>query len=168
MKGVTRTPRQSIKEALTGNREQGHEDVKRENEKAVPIQAIEAAGAMDRLVILGRPGGGKSTLSNHIVVTLANLRLGNIEIDEKLPEWDMDKAKIPVRIILREFAAWIPEDKKFGEEWLVWAYLEHLLTMWGCREHFRHLKHRLDDEGGAIFFDGLDEVKEEDEDKKGH
>ncbi|MCP4295929.1 MAG: hypothetical protein GY786_10010, partial [Proteobacteria bacterium] len=166
LKGVTRTSGQSIKEALGRNREKEIWDVKGEDKESVPIQAIEAAGAMNRLVILGRPRGRKSTLSNHIVSTLANIRLGVTGKDEKLPGWNNDTLTVPVRIILREFAVWMPADKRYGTAGIVWEYIEHLLTEWGCQEHFNSLKHKLADEGGVVIFDGLDEVREEDEDKK--
>ncbi len=166
LKGVTRTSGQTIKEALDRNREKEVKDEKREEKEPVPIQAIEAIGAVDRLVILGRPGGGKTTLSNHIAAALANVRLGETEMDEELPGWEHDTSAVPVRIILREFAAWIPAERNHGSEGLVWEYIEHLLTTWGCQEHFGPLKHRLDEEGGIVFFDGLDEVREEDEAKK--
>ncbi|NOG83725.1 MAG: hypothetical protein HND49_07950 [Planctomycetes bacterium] len=45
----------------------------------------------------------------------------------------------------------------------MWEYLEHLLGTWGCREYCSPLKHQLDEQGGVIFFDGLDEVRVEDE-----
>lgn len=166
LKGVTRSPRQPIKDALVRHRGQEMKEARRDEGKPVPIQAVEAAGAMERLIVLGRPGGGKSTLSNHIAATLANLRLGGAEKVEKLPGWDQERVTVPVRIILREFAAWIPADSKCGKEGLVWEYLEHLLSTWGCQEYFSPLKYQLDDEGGVIFFDGLDEVREEDKERK--
>ncbi len=121
---------------------------------------------MDRLVILGRPGGGKSTLSNHIVTTLAHIRLGRSKIVEKLPGWSEDTPTLPVRIVLREFASWVPEETKPVTDGLVWNYLEFLLDTWGCTKYIDPLKQELDKEGGLIIFDGLDEVREDDERKR--
>ncbi|MCP5002492.1 MAG: SUMF1/EgtB/PvdO family nonheme iron enzyme [Planctomycetes bacterium] len=166
LKGLTRTPGQSIIEALSRNRDRNSEEVNRDDKESVPIQAIEAVGAMERLVILGRPGGGKSTLTNHILAKLAKIRLGEAKEDEKLSGWAPDTQLVPIRIILREFAAWIPQNEKCGYDGLVWDYIEHLLKKWGCKEYFSPLKHKLDNEGGVIFFDGLDEVREKDEERK--
>ncbi len=138
----------------------------RGEKQAVPIQAIEAAGNLSRLVILGRPGGGKSTLVNHISTQLALKRLGETDSYKPLPLWPEDEKPLPVRIILRQFAAWIPEDTGKATEGLVWDYLKHNLKEWGCEECFAALKQTLDREGGVIFFDGLDEVHETDADKK--
>ncbi|MCP4370121.1 MAG: hypothetical protein GY797_18710, partial [Deltaproteobacteria bacterium] len=166
LKGVTRFFGQSIREALSRNWEKEVKDEKREDKEPVPIQAVEAVGAIDRLVILGRPGGGKSILSNHIVATLANIRLGITGMEEEIPGWGHGMSVVPVMITIREFAAWIPQNEKCGCDGLVWDYIEHLLKKWGCKEYFSPLKHKLDNEGGVIFFDGLDEVREEDEEKK--
>ncbi len=68
-----------------------------------------------------------------------------------------------MRILLRRFAAWIPADCKKGNPGLVWDYLAHQLKEWGCGEFHGHLKKILDTSGGVIFFDGLDEVSEHDE-----
>jgi len=112
LKGVARLPAQSIRDALSGTGGKEFKDSAKTDNDPVPIQAIEAVGAMDRLVILGRPGGGKSTLSNHIVTTLAHIRLGSSKILEKLPGWSEDTPTLPVRIVLREFASWLSEDTK--------------------------------------------------------
>ncbi|MDM8550088.1 SUMF1/EgtB/PvdO family nonheme iron enzyme [Desulfobacterales bacterium HSG2] len=122
---------------------------------------------MDRLVILGCPGGGKSTLVNHIASQLTHLRMGTADSEKtSLPGWTTDQPPLPVRIILRQFAAWMKEDWKKAGERLVWEYLEYLLKDWGCADFFPALKRTLDEKGGVIFFDGLDEVRETDEEKK--
>ena len=37
-----------------------------------------------------------------------------------------------MRIVLRHFAAWLPEDTRRGVEGLVWDYLRHQLQQYGC------------------------------------
>jgi hypothetical protein len=118
---------------------------------------VEAIGGLERVVILGQPGGGKSTLVNHVAARLARLRSGEPGA-EPLKGWDPAERPLPVRIVLRDFAAWLGEPKGKGAEKDVWDFLEHLLAEWGCSEFFPALKRILVYEGGIVFFDGLDEV----------
>jgi formylglycine-generating enzyme required for sulfatase activity len=116
------------------------------------------------LVVLGQPGGGKSTLLNHIAAHLARLR--SVEaVLSPLNGWEKKDRPLPVRVILRDFAAWAPEEGR-GTEQLVWDFLEAMLLEWGCPDFFPTLRRALEYEGGVVFFDGLDEVSEADESKK--
>ncbi|GBC62784.1 hypothetical protein DENIS_3761 [Desulfonema ishimotonii] len=159
-----RFPGQAIEDTLTGRKE---ELQKRESsDRLVPIQAIEAAGALSRLVILGGPGSGKSTLVNYIATRLAGRWLTDAVKFDDLPGFAADESPIPVRIVLRQFAAWIPGERKKGDAGLVWRYLEYMLDEhWGCK-CYSHIRQILQKKGGVIFFDGLDEVREKDEDAK--
>jgi formylglycine-generating enzyme required for sulfatase activity len=159
---LTRGPKQKVATAIL-KPDQG---TREEREKRLPIQAIEAVAALPRLVILGQPGGGKSTLVNHMAVQLAKRRLGQTVTEEKLPGWVAEDKPLPVRIILRRLAAWLPATAKRGTAGLVWDYLEQQLRDSGCTECFTYLKRVLTDEGGVLFCDGLDEVYETDEDAK--
>ena len=136
----------------------------KEEEERIPIQAVEAIGGLDRLVVLGQPGGGKSTLVNHVTAHLARLRSGESEL-APLSGWNPEERLLPVRVILRDFAAWVPAGAK-GTEQLVWDYLEEMVREWACPDFFPILRRELEYEGGAVFFDGLDEVSEADESKK--
>jgi formylglycine-generating enzyme required for sulfatase activity/energy-coupling factor transporter ATP-binding protein EcfA2 len=167
LKDVERFEGQSVAQAILrpiGDRE----DLKRsrEEQERFPIKAIEAAGALNRLVILGRPGGGKSTLVNHLSTQAAHLRMGAAVDRDDLTGWPREEKRLPVRIVLRRFAAWIPDKCKEGTAGLVWDYLAHQLQELGCGEFHAPLKHILTTDGGVIFFDGLDEVREADERKK--
>jgi len=162
---LTRSPRQTVAAAI---RRQDEHDLRKQmqrEEKRLPIQAVEAVAAMPRLVILGQPGGGKSTLVNHLVTQLGCKRLGRPTDQAKLPGWAEEEKPLPVRIILRRFAAWIPAGASRGEG-LVWKYLETQLEQCGCKEAFPSLRHQLTDDSGIVFFDGLDEVRETDEEAK--
>ncbi|MDM8556353.1 NACHT domain-containing protein [Desulfococcaceae bacterium HSG7] len=139
---------------------------KSEHKKRVPVQAIQAAGAVNRLVILGRPGGGKSTLVNHIAGQLARLRKGDAVSEKALPGWTSDRKPLPVRIIMRQFAEQMPDDDRQTSERIVWEFIEHQLKEMGCEKFFPALQHTLDEDGGVIFFDGLDEVSEADKARK--
>ncbi|MCP4426005.1 MAG: SUMF1/EgtB/PvdO family nonheme iron enzyme [Chloroflexi bacterium] len=135
----------------TGRRQDG------EMVRLTSITASEAIAAMPRLVILGQPGGGKSTLVNYVAAQLARRRLGE---DAHLADWPDGQAPLPVRIILRRFAEWMTAEKRIGSAGDVWDYLAYLLGRWGCADSFDGLRHTLIEAGGLIFFDGLDEIRE--------
>jgi formylglycine-generating enzyme required for sulfatase activity/energy-coupling factor transporter ATP-binding protein EcfA2 len=167
LKGLERLEGQSVAQAILKPLDKKEDFTRGEQEqKRLPIQAIEAAGALKQLVILGRPGGGKSTLVNHLATQTAHIRMGHAIHRDELNGWPQEEKPLPVRIVLRRFAAWIPDDRKAGTEGLVWDYLEHQLNEWGCKKFHPFLQHILDSTGGVIFFDGLDEVSERDEQKK--
>jgi len=129
-----------------------------------PVSAREAIAVMPRLVVLGQPGGGKSSLVNYLVVQLARRYLG--DGGEELRGWEPSRKPLPVRVVLLHFAAWLPEGVRRGDAGHVWDYLEHQLGEWGCKEVYPKLKRDLEEGRGMVFFDGLDEVSECDEAKK--
>ncbi|MCP3957512.1 MAG: SUMF1/EgtB/PvdO family nonheme iron enzyme [bacterium] len=163
LEGIQRQPEESVVDALAGRWEAGDRDrVDGEDREPQPITALEATAALPQLVVLGRPGGGKSTLVNHLTTQLAKRRLGLGDGDEdKLPGWPPEASPLPVRIILRHFASWLPEDAA-ADAGLVWDYLRHRLERDGCHAAFDALHALLTSEGGVVFFDGLDEVHEDD------
>ncbi len=165
LKGVERLEDQSVADVIAKKREALDAISKAKEKERIPIQAVEAAGAVDHLVILGRPGGGKSTLVNHIASQLARRRKGDDAGAKDLPGWPSHQNPLPVRIIMRQLAAWLPDDRRQISERIVWEYLQDQLKEMGCGEFFPALKHTLDAKGGVIFFDGLDEVREADEDR---
>ncbi|HLC16394.1 MAG TPA: SUMF1/EgtB/PvdO family nonheme iron enzyme [Thermodesulfovibrionia bacterium] len=164
LKGVSRFPEQNIAAVIQKKDSAPVQVRKDEDKKQVHVQAIEAVGAVPCLVMLGQPGGGKSTLVNHMASQLARQQLG--ESSEVLPGWSSDERLLPVRIVLRHFASWLPVGTKRPDAGLVWNYLEDQLKEWGCMEAFIPLRKKLIEEGGALFFDGLDEVSETDEQAK--
>ena len=163
---LTRAPKQKVEAAIRRPDEPDMHKKMERDEKRLLIQAVEAVAAVPRLVILGQPGGGKSTLVNHLVTQLAQKRLGKTIAKGKLAGWRPDEKPLPVRIVLRRFAAWLPPETKHGSAGLVWNYIEQQLEQCGCKEFFPLLKQRLTEETGAVFFDGLDEVHETDAEAK--
>ena len=161
LEGKVRAADESVSDALLGRPME-----RRDETEYVPVQALEAVAALPRLAILGQPGGGKSTLVNHLATQLARRRLGQAVDSERLPGWPEGETPLPVRIVLRRFAAWLPEGTRRGEAGLVWGYLEELMQQWGCRQACDGLERALLHEGGIVFFDGLDEVRQTDAEAK--
>ena len=167
LKGVGRFPNQPVDEAIKMmSHRQSTVIGLPDDEKVQPIAALEAVAAMPRLVILGEPGCGKSTLVNHLATQLAQRRLGISAEQKELPGWPADQRPLPVRIMLRRFAAKLPEGARQGEAVHVWDYLQYQLEQWGCPEFYPSIKQTLSRDGGIVFFDGLDEVQEADTGKR--
>ena len=67
--GVTRYPNQSVAEALASRKDS--EFLRAKGKEALLIPALGAIAELQRLVILGKPGSGKTTLVNHLATQLA-------------------------------------------------------------------------------------------------
>jgi formylglycine-generating enzyme required for sulfatase activity len=124
------------------------------------ISAQEMIDTHSRLVLLGDPGSGKSTLVNYLTHIMAQAGL-------KDPDTWLAKFKqngpwshgmmLPVRIVLREFAATLAEDGPISRADLLLDYLTSSLQPVG----FQSILHKiLLDEAATclILLDGLDEV----------
>ena len=138
------------------------------------LSALEQLNRHQRLVLLGEPGGGKSTFVNFVAVCLAGELLRDKECNLKLltapipddrgsdrgkPQpWD-HRAILPVRIILRDFAAWrLPQG---GERTGASTVLEFLKAGLGdaLQDYAGQLNYEMH-QGALVMFDGLDEVPE--------
>lgn len=167
---LTRQPDEPVEKALRRSRQKKKDQMpegRDEAKKAEPIPAVAVMAHVPRLVILGYPGGGKSTLVNYVAAQLAARRLGQATTPDALPGWPETTSPLPLRIILRRFAATLPEQPAAEERAnLVWRYIQQQLEQWGCGESFPLLKRTLVEEGGIVLFDGLDEVRETDADTR--
>jgi formylglycine-generating enzyme required for sulfatase activity len=126
-------------------------------EKERQRTALEAVASAPRLVLLGAPGGGKSTLVNFLGLCLARAWLGEAGWLAQLGDDWPHGALLPVRIVLREFAAWVaarPQSPTRGDVALLWAWLSE--------QHDKALVAALRREITAgralLLLDGLDEV----------
>ena len=137
--------------------------------------ALEQLNRHRHLVLLGDPGSGKSTFVNFVALCLAGEFLEHAEVNLKrlttpVPQEEMDKEKpqrwdhgplLPVRIILRDFAArgLPPPGTKTTAEHL-WQFVADELKSEGLGDFAEDLRIELLKKGGLVLIDGLDEVPE--------
>jgi len=124
-----------------------------------PLPALEAVSAERRAVLLGGPGSGKSTLVNYLTLCLSGHLLEPQAgwLAHLQPEWD-GGSPLPVPIVLRDFAAWLPADTERGRADLVALYLRHLLEEAGAAAYADDLMKAIERGHAFLLFDGLDEV----------
>jgi formylglycine-generating enzyme required for sulfatase activity len=130
------------------------------------------------LALLGEPGSGKSTFVNFVALCMAGEGLGlgsaNIAVmtapvpseeDEKrenkdakkLQPWDYGP-QLPVRIVLRDLAArGLPEPGAPAGRDTLWKFIESELGK-NLEGFAAHLHKELQENGGLVLLDGLDEV----------
>ena len=143
-----------------------------------------AVAVLDRepkLALLGDPGSGKSTFVNFVALCLAGEGLGNQDANlallttplpqdenagrqEKEPQpqpW-RHGALLPVRVVLRDLAArGLPPVGQRASGDHLWRFIAGELGE-VLAEYVPHLKKELQETGGLILLDGLDEVPEAD------
>jgi formylglycine-generating enzyme required for sulfatase activity len=141
------------------------------------LSAVEQVNRRRRLVLLGDPGSGKSTFVNFLALAMAGELLGLPGVglerltaplpgrrdpaEEAEPQpWDHG-ALLPVRVVLRDFAArGLGEGGGRATAQALWRHLEEDLEEAGHGEFFPPLREELIGRGGLVLLDGLDEVPE--------
>ncbi len=163
--------------ALLTHETDHHENIKgiEHRPEARRISALEMLDKHQHLVLLGDPGGGKSTFVNFVAWCLAGEMLSHKEanldlLTQPLPKDDEDEEErtsqswqhgplLPVRVILRDFvAAGLPDQE--GSAVDLWNFLEKELEKAALKDFFPYLKQELMEQGGILLLDGLDEVPE--------
>jgi len=123
------------------------------------MTAIQAISDPARLhfILLGEPGSGKSTFVNYLVYCLAKAELEpNGNWLQKLSGWNLDES-LPVRVLIRELIAWAGGGRK-GTAKVLWDFIRHDLEEHGFEDFFKQLQSHLQNQGGLVVLDGLDEV----------
>jgi formylglycine-generating enzyme required for sulfatase activity len=165
---LTQTPEQELEEMKISKTDQ--------ERKLLPV--LEQLERYDRLVLMGDPGGGKSTFVNFVAMCLAGEGLCNPAVNikalkvplpddkgnpgEKEQSWTHGPL-LPVLVILRDFAArGFPGDGQAGYASHLWDFIESELRECCIGDYAGHLKKELLEQGGLLLLDGLDEVPEAD------
>ena len=132
-----------------------------EAERRLP--AMDAISRYDKLVLLGDPGSGKSTLVNFVALCLAGDGMGSDEVNCKRlgNAWKLP-GLLPIRVILRDYAArGLPGNKGLWQ--FIQDELEATTTSTGenlaaCMPVIQNVLNQRDDV--LVLLDGVDEVPE--------
>jgi len=141
------------------------------------VRRLSALAQLDqhpRLMLLGDPGSGKSTFVNFVALCLAGEALGRAEaglarLTEPLPQEDKEPqpqpwshdALLPVRIVLRDFAArGLPPAGRPATAQHLWEFIAAELEAAALGDYGPHLRRELRELGGLLLLDGLDEAPE--------
>lgn len=143
--------------------------------EAARQSALEALDQEQFLVLMGGPGSGKTTFLNFVALCMAGERLGSStnlkllcapipqEEDERekkpKPQRWRHKALLPVRVVLRDFAADLPRAGTPVTADALWNFIVKQLPDL-LKSYADDLKDELLGKGGLILLDGLDEVPE--------
>lgn len=155
----------SLAEYLRRSREpqrgkRGEVDMEARKTRVVPV--LEALAVCRQLVLLGKPGSGKSTLSTYLALSLAQAGRGEEAALARLGKDWTHGPLLPVRVILRQFAASLPADLKRGRADHLWDFIKNEVKGYGIHDELGSLLQQVADHSGALFlFDGLDEAGDE-------
>lgn len=130
------------------------------------LPAFKAVDQFERLLILGDPGSGKTTLVKYLVYHLAQAAVADQPQEwlKRIPSWNHD-ALFPVWLEMRRFSAWQgcrPQKNRAGASCLL-DYVPVLCSELHADAFADELSSMiLDNKGKIVFiFDGLDEVARE-------
>jgi len=126
-----------------------------------PLPALAAAVANRQLVLLGDPGGGKTTFVRHLAHCLAAHALQpDAGWLAHLPGWPQaDSGVIPIVVILRDFARSLPAKlPPKAEPGHLWGFIQSRLKAQNLTFTEKVLLGALQEKRALLLLDGLDEV----------
>jgi formylglycine-generating enzyme required for sulfatase activity len=155
-----------------------YQQIERQERQGRRLSAVAQLNQHKRLVFLGDPGSGKSTFVDFVTICLAGDQLNDPHTnctlltaplpdeegadEEERQPWD-HAALLPVRIILRDFAAkGLPPAGDHAKAKHLWEFVVRNLEENLLGDYASHLLQYLREDGGLILLDGLDEVPEAD------
>ncbi|KFB66454.1 NACHT domain-containing protein [Candidatus Accumulibacter vicinus] len=173
------------RDEVHGGRGQAHQRPsafgERDRQAAPRQSALEALDEERLLVLMGGPGSGKTTFLNFVALCMAGELLGGQPTSlpllcQPLPVDDSDQARaaaskektpepqrwrhgalLPVRVLLRDFAASLPPPGTSLADGALWTFIVGQLPAPLAR-YPDELQRELLTAGGLILLDGLDEV----------
>ncbi len=144
---------------------QGRQSSKHEDQaESEPVSALQALATQRQLTLLGLPGSGKSTFGAHVLLAMAQAWQGRAGALEALGEDWQHGAKLPIRVVLRQFSESLPAGDKPATAGELWAFIGQDLQAsgYGLSKDTAETLQRLARKQGAFFLlDGLDECGDE-------
>lgn len=153
------TVRSAERESEKGPRLHTSADLVADGDEPKRQSALAFAATHAYAALLGDPGSGKTTFTNFLALCLAGELLGltAANLARLGIEWTAG-ALLPMRVVLRHFAAQLPAHG-LQDEHLLWNFLTQRLG--ASLDGFAPLlRQHLLEEGGLLILDGLDEVPE--------
>lgn len=134
------------------------------DEKTRAVSLLEALAQHRRLGVIGSAGSGKSTFAASVLLALAQAWQGHAQELARLGEHWQHGALLPIRVVLRRFAEWLPAGVAGARAGDLWQFIGQDLADSGYGLSARTIDYvqRIAREHGAlIVFDGLDECGSE-------
>ena len=129
-----------------------------QKDKSRPVSLLEALAHHREMVLLGKPGSGKSTFASYLALNLARAASGDEDGLKALGERWTHGVLLPVRVTLREFAQFLVESKSEGAGGDIWGFVRSSIHG-KLGQHEADVIEQLAKRSGAVFiFDGLDEA----------